>query len=43
MQSLNKDVTKYAVTTLKGEEVVAYSQSFDLMKWKIEFLSERNN
>ncbi|MGH1026416.1 methyl-accepting chemotaxis protein, partial [Bacillus paranthracis] len=35
VQSLNKDVTKYAVTTLKGEEVVAYSQSFDLMKWKI--------
>ncbi|GIX58466.1 methyl-accepting chemotaxis protein [Bacillus paranthracis] len=35
VQSLNKDVTKYAVATLKGEEVVAYSQSFDLMKWKI--------
>ncbi|MDC2944013.1 methyl-accepting chemotaxis protein [Bacillus cereus] len=35
VKSLNKDVTKYAVTTLKGEEVVAYSQSFDLMKWKI--------
>ena len=43
MKSLNKDVTKYAVTTLKGEDVVAYSQSFDLMKWKIEFLSERND
>ncbi|KAB7640369.1 methyl-accepting chemotaxis protein [Bacillus sp. B3-WWTP-C-10-D-3] len=35
VKSLNKDVTKYAVTTLKGEDVVAYSQSFDLMKWKI--------
>ncbi len=35
VKSLNKDVTKYAVTTLKDEDVVVYSQSFDLMKWKI--------
>ncbi|MGE6615683.1 methyl-accepting chemotaxis protein [Bacillus mycoides] len=35
MKSLNKEVTKYAVTTLKGEDVVVYSQSFDAMKWKI--------
>ncbi|PES94863.1 methyl-accepting chemotaxis protein [Bacillus cereus] len=35
MKSLNKEVTKYAVTTLKGEDVVVYSQTFDAMKWKI--------
>ncbi|PFQ46475.1 methyl-accepting chemotaxis protein [Bacillus cereus] len=35
MKSLNKEVTKYAVTTLKGEDVVVYSDSFDAMKWKI--------
>ncbi|MBH0320354.1 methyl-accepting chemotaxis protein [Bacillus cereus] len=35
IQSLNKEVTKYAVTTIKGEDVVVYSQSFDTMKWTI--------
>ena len=35
MKSLNKDVTKFAETTVKGEDVVVYSQSFDAMKWKI--------
>ena len=35
IKSLNKEVTKYAVTTIKGEDVVVYSQSFDTMKWTI--------
>ncbi|PPI92298.1 methyl-accepting chemotaxis protein [Escherichia coli] len=35
IQSLNKEVTKYAITTIKGEDVVVYSQSFDTMKWTI--------
>lgn len=35
LKSLNKDVIKYAETTLKGEDVVVYSQLFDAMKWKI--------
>ncbi|MED3466445.1 methyl-accepting chemotaxis protein [Bacillus thuringiensis] len=35
IKSLNKGVTKYAVTTIKGEDVVVYSQSFDTMKWTI--------
>ncbi|HDR7966123.1 methyl-accepting chemotaxis protein [Bacillus pacificus] len=35
VKSLNKDETKFAVTTLGGNDVVAYSQLFDKMKWKI--------
>ncbi|HFJ9292814.1 TPA: methyl-accepting chemotaxis protein [Bacillus cereus] len=35
IKSLNKEVTKYAVTTIKSEDVVVYSQSFDTMKWTI--------
>ncbi|MBL3887972.1 methyl-accepting chemotaxis protein [Bacillus cereus] len=35
IKSLNKEVTKYAVSTIKGEDVVVYSQSFDTMKWTI--------
>ncbi|OPA11676.1 methyl-accepting chemotaxis protein [Bacillus cereus] len=35
IKSLNKEVTKYAVTTIKGEDVVVYSQSFDTMIWTI--------
>ncbi|ANC22022.1 chemotaxis protein [Bacillus cereus] len=35
IKSLNKEVTKYAVTTIKGEDVVVYSQSFDTMKWTL--------
>ncbi|PGV13272.1 methyl-accepting chemotaxis protein [Bacillus cereus] len=35
LKSLNKEVTKYAVTTIKSEDVVVYSQSFDTMKWTI--------
>ena len=35
LKSLNKDETKFAVTTLGGKDVVAYSQLFDKMKWKI--------
>lgn len=35
IKSLNKELTKYAVTTIKGEDVVVYSQSFDTMKWTI--------
>ncbi|PFC47955.1 MULTISPECIES: methyl-accepting chemotaxis protein [Bacillus cereus group] len=35
IKSLNKEVTKYAVNTIKGEDVVVYSQSFDTMKWTI--------
>ncbi|CJC48349.1 MULTISPECIES: methyl-accepting chemotaxis protein [Bacillus] len=35
IKSLNKEGTKYAVTTIKGEDVVVYSQSFDTMKWTI--------
>lgn len=35
VKSLNKDETKFAVTTLGGKDVVAYSQLFDKMKWKM--------
>ncbi|HDR3882792.1 TPA: methyl-accepting chemotaxis protein [Bacillus thuringiensis] len=35
IKSLNKEVTKYAGSTIKGEDVVVYSQSFDTMKWTI--------
>ncbi|HDR6317518.1 TPA: methyl-accepting chemotaxis protein [Bacillus thuringiensis] len=35
VKSLNKDETKFAVTTLDGKDVVAYSQLFDKMKWKM--------
>ncbi|PEE54176.1 methyl-accepting chemotaxis protein [Bacillus cereus] len=35
IKSLNKEVTKYAVSTIKDEDVVVYSQSFDTMKWTI--------
>ncbi|PEJ05678.1 methyl-accepting chemotaxis protein [Bacillus wiedmannii] len=35
VKSLNKDETKFAVTTLGGKDVVAYSQMFDKMKWKM--------
>lgn len=35
VKSLNKDETKFAAATLGGKDVVAYSQLFDKMKWKI--------
>ncbi|PEB47465.1 methyl-accepting chemotaxis protein [Bacillus pseudomycoides] len=35
IQSIKKDTTKFAVSTLKGKDVVVYSQPFDRMKWKI--------
>ncbi|MDJ1474975.1 methyl-accepting chemotaxis protein [Bacillus sp. LS15-K4] len=35
VKSLNKDETKFAVTTLGGKDVVAYSQLFDKMKWRM--------
>ncbi|PGW61202.1 methyl-accepting chemotaxis protein [Bacillus cereus] len=35
VKSLNKDETKFVVTTLGGKDVVAYSQLFDKMKWKM--------
>ena len=35
IQSIKKDTTKFAMSTLKGKDVVVYSQPFDRMKWKI--------
>ncbi|MFY0147123.1 methyl-accepting chemotaxis protein [Bacillus cytotoxicus] len=35
IQSLKKDTTKFAESKLEGNEIVAYSQLFDKMKWKI--------
>jgi len=35
VKSLNKDETRFAVTTLDKNDVVAYSQSFSTMNWKV--------
>jgi len=35
VKSLNKDETRFAVTTLDKNDVVAYSQSFNTMNWKV--------
>ncbi|MGR5984611.1 HAMP domain-containing protein [Bacillus cytotoxicus] len=32
---MKKDTTKFAESKLEGNEIVAYSQLFDKMKWKI--------